>query len=58
MTTADFGQAVADDLQQISLNKSVQPKDELLKQMAAAYRTSPDAVPDADRLPLRHAARQ
>ena len=41
MTTTEFGQMVADDLQQISLNKSVQPKDELLKGMVDAYRTAP-----------------
>ena len=41
MTTKEFGQMVADDLKQISLNKSVQPTDELLKTMVDGYRTNP-----------------
>jgi raffinose/stachyose/melibiose transport system substrate-binding protein len=41
MTSKEFGQMVADDLKQISLNKQVQPSDELLKQMVQAYRTNP-----------------
>ena len=58
MTTAEFGQAVADDLKQVSLVKGVQSTDPLLKQMVAGLPGQPDAVPDAGRLPLRHAARQ
>jgi raffinose/stachyose/melibiose transport system substrate-binding protein len=41
MTTPEFGQMVADDLKQISLNKSVQPTDELLKTMVGNYRANP-----------------
>lgn len=41
MTTQEFGQMVSDDLQQISLNKDVQPTDELLKQMVQSYRANP-----------------
>jgi raffinose/stachyose/melibiose transport system substrate-binding protein len=41
MTTPDFGGMVADDLKQISLNKDVQPADELLKQMVQGYRSTP-----------------
>jgi raffinose/stachyose/melibiose transport system substrate-binding protein len=41
MTTTDFGQLVADNLKQISLNKNVQPSDPLLKQMVQNYRSNP-----------------
>lgn len=41
MTSQDFGQLVADDLKQVSLNKNVTPSDPLLKQMVSAYRSSP-----------------
>jgi raffinose/stachyose/melibiose transport system substrate-binding protein len=41
MTTPEFGQLVADDLKQISLNKSVQPEDALLKSMVESYRSAP-----------------
>jgi raffinose/stachyose/melibiose transport system substrate-binding protein len=41
MATPEFGQMVADDLKQISLNKSVQPSDALLKTMVASYRAHP-----------------
>ncbi|HEX6498171.1 MAG TPA: extracellular solute-binding protein [Micromonosporaceae bacterium] len=41
MTTADFGQMVADDLKQMSLIKGVQSADPLLKQMAQNYQDHP-----------------
>ncbi|WP_305783811.1 ABC transporter substrate-binding protein [Symbioplanes lichenis] len=41
MTTAEFGQQVADTLKQVSLVKGVQPADPLLADMVAAYRAAP-----------------
>ncbi len=41
MTTAEFGQMVADDLKQVSLVKGVASSDELLKQMVESYQASP-----------------
>jgi raffinose/stachyose/melibiose transport system substrate-binding protein len=41
MTTHQFGQMVADDLKQVSLNKTVTPSDPLLKEMVQQYRTNP-----------------
>jgi raffinose/stachyose/melibiose transport system substrate-binding protein len=41
MTTADFGQQVADNLKQVSLVKGVQSSDPLLGQMVQSYRTDP-----------------
>lgn len=41
MTTAEFGQLVADTLKQVSLIKGVQSSDPLLGQMVQAYRTDP-----------------
>jgi raffinose/stachyose/melibiose transport system substrate-binding protein len=40
MTTAEFGQMVADDLKQVSLVKGVQSSDDLLKQMVQNYTSS------------------
>lgn len=41
MTTAEFGQLVADQLKQVSLVKGVQSNDPLLGEMVSAYRTGP-----------------
>ena len=41
MTTAEFGQLVADQLKQISLVQGVQPSDPLLGEMVRAYRADP-----------------
>lgn len=41
MTTAEFGQMVADQLKQVSLVKGVQSSDELLKQMVQNYNDNP-----------------
>lgn len=41
MAGQQFGQMVADDLKQVSLNKNVSPSDPLLKQMVDAYRANP-----------------
>ncbi|WP_306204742.1 extracellular solute-binding protein [Actinoplanes sp. RD1] len=41
MTTAEFGQLVADTLKQLSLVKGVRPADPLLAQLAEAYRAAP-----------------
>jgi len=41
MTTAEFGQLVADQLKQVSLVKGVQSDDPLLGQMVSAYRADP-----------------
>ncbi|MFC7273091.1 ABC transporter substrate-binding protein [Paractinoplanes rhizophilus] len=41
MSTAEFGQLVADDLKQVSLVKGVQSSDPLLSQMVQAYQKDP-----------------
>jgi raffinose/stachyose/melibiose transport system substrate-binding protein len=41
MASKQFGQLVADDLKQVSLNKAVEPSDPLLKQMVQSYRADP-----------------